>query len=404
MPGQADLTGADMKGARFILLLTALLSGIMALSDEVDDSVLREQQRQAAFRTGMELIVDSLNSGSYELFASAIDREDFLSRVFGLRLVDPRVKKDFAEQMQTQFSGFIRSAFVDSKDGIKATILGIESQGDRGRAVVRFDLGGLQYSYHDYELRLDAKDRMIIVDWHDYLQGERFTDGVGNSLVMVAPSKQAARKLIQSRTVKDADMFQFGELLKAARDRDAKRYIEIINSLTPELQRERFVVLTSVQLTKLARNRRLLRTALVQMAKYFPFDPLFSLMLLDYYVPAQKYEDALTALHATYKQLGFDDAVMEARISAIALVMGNSADASAYAQRAIELEPGLELAWWSALRARVALADYAGSVAALETLENNHGHTLRHADLEKDQSFAPLLASPEFKAWAEGRP
>lgn len=393
-----------MKQAKFILLLTTLLLSAMSVSDEVDDEVRREQQRQAAFRTGLEVIVDSLNSGSYELFSNAIDREDFLSGVFGLRLIDQRVKKDFAEQAQTQFPNIIRGGFVDSQDGVKATILGIESQGDRGRAIVRFDLGSLQYSYHAYELRLDAMDRLIIVDWLDYLQGERFTDGVGNSLVMVAPSKQAARKLIASNTVKDADMFQFNELLKAARDRDAERYVNIINSLTPELQRERFVVLTSVQLTKLVRNRRLLRTALIQMAKYYPVDPLFSLMLLDYYVPAQKYEDALAALRATYDQLGFNDAAMEARISAITLAMGNSSDALSYAERAVEFEPGLELAWWSVLRARVSVEDFAGSVAALETLENNHGHTLRRAELERDKSFAPLLASPEFAAWVEGRP
>jgi hypothetical protein len=393
-----------MRQSKLILLTAALMLNMVASGDEVDDNVRREQQRQAAFRAGFGIIVDPLNQNSFNLFASAIDRDDFLARIFGLRLVDQRVKKDFTTQMQSQFPSFVQSAFRDSKDGIKAVLLGIDSHGDQGRAVVRFDLGGLQYSYHAYDLRLDAKDRVIVVDWIDYLQGERFTDGVGNSLVMASPSKQAARKLIESKSVKDSDMFQFGELLKAARDRDAERYVDIINSLTPELQRERIVVLTSVQLTKLGRSRRLIRTALVQMAQYYPFDPLYSLLLLDYYVPTKKFEDALTALRATYGQLGFDDAAMEARISAINLAMGNTADASSYAERAIKLEPGLELAWWSALRARVALANYAGAIEALERLEKDYGHKLGRVELERDKSFAPLLASAEFAAWADGNP
>ncbi|MDH5304834.1 MAG: hypothetical protein OEW64_12165 [Gammaproteobacteria bacterium] len=393
-----------MKHAGFTLLLTALLLSVMARADDVDDNVRREEQRQAAFRAGLEIIVDSLNSGSYELFASAIDREEFLGRVFGLRLIDPRVKKDFTEQVKVQFSDVIKRGFVSSKDGFRAIVLGVESRGDRGRAVVRFDLPDLQFSYHEYELRLDANDRVVVVDWIDYSQGERITDGLGNYLVVTLPSKQAARKLVESKSVTDADMFQFGELLKAARDRDVERYVDIINGLSPELQRERFVILSSVQLTKLGRNRRLTRTALIQMAKYFPFEPLYSLMLLDYYVPVQKYEDALTALRATYDQLGFDDAAMEARISAISLAMGNSADATTYAERAIELEADLELAWWSALRARSSVADFVGSVAALEMLENKFGRKLRRAELERDKSFAPLLASAEFTAWVEGRP
>jgi tetratricopeptide (TPR) repeat protein len=392
-----------MGQAKFLLLAIVLMLSAIVWSDEVDDNVRREQERQAAFRSGFSLIVDSLNQGSFDLVANSIDRNDFMARVFGLRLIDQRVKREFTEQMKFQLPNLIKSGFVNTKDGFKAVLLGIESRGDRGRAVVRLDLPELQFSYHEYELRLDAKNRVVVVDWTDYMQGERFTDGVGSGLVMAAPSKLAARKLVESKSVTDADMFQFGELLKAARDRDAERYVDIINKLTPELQRERIVVLTSVQLTKSARNRRLIRAALMQMAKYFPSDPLYSLMLLDYYVPTKKFDEALTALRATHVKLGFDDAAMEARLSAITLALGNVADASAHAKRALDLEPGLELAWWSALRARVAAEDYAGAVAALGKLEKDFGHTLGRAELERDKSFASLLASAVFGAWADGR-
>jgi tetratricopeptide (TPR) repeat protein len=392
-----------MKQDKFTLLIALLMLATAAWSSEIDDAARLEQERQAAFRAGFTTIVESLNAGSFDLFAKSIDRNDFLERIFGLRLIDQRIKKDFAEQMQTQFANFLQAGFRDSKDGVKATLLGIESNGDRGRAVVRYDLPELQFSYHSYELLLDKKNRLVIVDWTDYLQGERFSDGVGNSLVMAAPGRPAVRKLIDYQNVKDSDMFQFTELLKAARDRNAKRYAEIINSLNPELQRQRVVVLAGVQLAKLIRNRRMLRTALMQMAQFFPEEPLYTLMLLDYYVPAKLYDEALAALQRTYGQLGFDDAAMEARLSAIALAMGNTADASAFAARALELEPGLELAWWSALRARVAVADHAGAVEALQNLEQKYGHTLGAAELERDRTFAPLLASDEFLAWAASR-
>jgi hypothetical protein len=372
----------------------------VAAATEVDDPARQEQERQAAFRAGFTTIVDSLNQGSFDLFVGAIDKNDFLARIFGLRLIDQRIKKEFAEQMQTQFAGLVRGAFSDSEDAIKATLLGIESRADRGRVVVRFDLPNLQFSYHEYELRLDNKNHVYIVDWFDYLQGERYTDKIGNMLVMAAPSKAAARKLIDFQNVKDADLFQFTELLKAARDRQAQRYVEIINTLAPNLQRQRIVVLTAVQMAKLIGNRRMLRTALIQMAQYFPEEPLYSLMLLDYYVPSRMFDEARAALQRTYAKLGFDDAAMEARLSAIDLASGNSTDAAAAAVRAIELEPGLELAWWSALRARVALADFAGAVEALQKLEQQHGHSLGAAELERDKAFAPLLASDEFAAWA----
>ena len=261
----------------------------------------------------------------------------------------------------------------------------------------------MQFSYNEYELKLDRKNRVVVVDWVDFLRGEKFTDGVGVSLVIALPSKQAMRKLIDYKNVKDSDLFQFTELLKAARDRRADRYIDIINNLDPEMQRQRVVVLTGVQLTKTIKSRRMMRTALIQMANHFPEEPLFSLMLLDYYVPSKMYEEAVAALRRTYEQFDFDDAAMEARLSAIVLVMGNSADASALADRAIELEPGLELGWWSALRARVASSNFAGAAEALQQLEQHHGHSLGPEALERDKSFAVLLASDEFKTWAASR-
>lgn len=392
-----------MRQPKSTLLTALLMFATFATADEVVDNVRLEQERQATFRAGMATIVDSLNQGSFDLLVSAIDRNDFMDRVYGLRLIDQRLKKDFSTQMQTQFVYLLQSGFPSKEDGIKATLLGVESRGDRGRAVVRYDLPELQFNYHEFELQLDQKNRMWIVDWTDYLQGEGFTEGVGNSLVMAAPSRPAARKLVDYQNIKDSDLFEFTELLKSIRDRNAKRYIEIINKANPELLRQRVIVLGGVQLAKQIRNRRMLRTALIQMAKYFPDDPRYSLMLLDYYVPSRMYDEAIEALWRTYRQFGFDDAAMEARLSAIELAKGNTDQALAQAERAIELEPGLELAWWSALRARVAAEQFAGAVAALQQLEQHHGHKLGAAELEKDKSFARLLTSDEFLAWAANR-
>ena len=386
--------------AQFILLF---VFAAPVLADEADDEARLEAQQQEAFRAGFTTIIDSLNSGSFDLFTSSVDRDDFFDRVFGLRLIDQKVKKDFIERVQAGFRNVLRAGFRDSKDGIRATVLGIESRGDQGRAVVRFDLPGLQFSYHIYELRLDKKQRVVIVDWVDYLQGERFTDGLGTALVMAAPGRPAARKLVDYTGIKDADMFQFTELLKAARDRRVERYVDIINNLSPAMQRQRVVVLTSVQLAKLTRNRRMLRVALTQMAEHFPEEPLYALMLLDYYVPSRMYAEAIAALQRSYETFGFEDAAMEARLSALTLELDNAADASVFAERAIALEPGLELAWWSALRARVALAEHAAAVEALQKLEQAFGHKLGQAELARDKSFATLLASAEFSAWAASR-
>ena len=171
----------------------------------------------------------------------------------------------------------------------------------------------------------------------------------------------------------------------------------------PRLAATLVIVLTSVQLTKQIRSRRLQRTALTFMAKYHPQEPLFSLMLLDYYFPTRQYEDALASLLRLYDRLDVEDAAMEARLSAATLVMGNTQDAEAHAEKALGLDPGLELAWWSALRARAALADFPRAVEALTRLENEFGYELEPDALDKDPGLKELLASEAYSGWLASR-
>ncbi|MDH3533176.1 MAG: hypothetical protein OEO82_09620, partial [Gammaproteobacteria bacterium] len=301
-----------MKAFTSMLLVAVMAIGQPLLADQAEDE---ELARQEAFRAGMQDIVDGLNAGSPDRFIASIDQEDFVERIFGLRLIDQRVKKSFRESMQNQFDSMVASTFADAKDTMRATLLGVESRGNRGRAVVRFDLPDFQFNYHEYDLMLDDENNLVVVDWIDFLRGERFTDGVGMTLIMASPGKPAIRKLLDYQNVKEADLFQFTELMKAARDRQAERYIEIINGLEERLARQRVVVLTSVQLMQQIRSRRMLRTALTYMAKFHPEDPLFTLMLLDYYFPTRRYEEAMQALQRLYARLDVDDAAMEARLS-----------------------------------------------------------------------------------------
>ena len=102
-------------------------------------------------------------------------------------------------------------------------------------------------------------------------------------------------------------------------------------------------------------------------------------------------------------RLGVQDSAMLARLSAASLVLGNAEDASSYAEQAVKIEPGLELGWWSALRARTTMRDYDTAVEALDELEKTFGYTLGPEAFEKDPSMAELLLSDEYEAWYDSR-
>jgi tetratricopeptide (TPR) repeat protein len=396
-----------LKTAIVNLCLLAGLVGWLPAAHAQDDAREAQQQaeleRQEIFRAGFQDIVTDLNNNSFERFAHAIDHEDMLERIFGLRLIDPKVKKSFRESFDANLVDILKSAFAGTEGNIRAAWLGFGSKGDRGKAIVRYDLPDFQFNYHEYELRLDPKGRVVIVDWIDYLDGEKFSDGVGVQLVSLNPGKPAVRKLLDFQGPTEQQAFQMTELLKASRDRQVDRYFDILGDLDETLRSQRAVVLMSVHVTRATGNRRKLRTALIDVDKYFPEDPLYSLMLLDYYFPSRLYEQAMDALLRLQSRLGVQDSAMSARLSAASLVLGNAEDALSYAEQAVQIEPGLELGWWSALRARTAMRQYGKAVEALDQLEKTFGYTLGPEAFEKDPAMADLLLSSEYETWLESR-
>ena len=384
-----------------LVSLLLLVPGPTVFADE--DEVAAELERQQAFRDGMAEIVEDLNRGSYERFVRAIDEDVLLERILGLRLIDQKIQRQFAERFEASLEPMVRQSIYDRQGDIRAALIRVVSRGDQGLAVVRYDLPNLQFEYHEFELKLDRRGRLAILDWTSFLDGERISDAIGIGLVMATPRSSAVRKLVDEQIRSEAMLFQLTELLKAARDRKDERYFEILDGLDASLRRERIVVLTSAQLAKAVRKRRLLRPALVEMDRHFGEEPLYAIMLLDLYFPTRQYQKAYDALLRLEQRIGAEDAGMKARLSAAALVLERHQDAVNYAARAIELDPAVELGWWSMLRAAALTGNFSGAVTALGRLEAEFGHELGPDALQKDPAFRALVASDEYQSWLKDR-
>lgn len=401
-----------MTSRRLHVLLCTLLLAVSApvVADEVEDPAVVEARKQEAFQDGFSALVNDLNRQYTGSFVNSIDREEMVDRIYGLRLIDQRIKRQFEDNLENSFGPMVESGaglaragivpvFRAPEGGAKYTILGIESRGDLGRAVLRIDLDDYQFNYQVFDLRLDSRERVVVVDWTDYLAGITFSESVGRYLVMATPSKNALRKMLDFTNPTERELYLFGELLKAARDGNLAKYNEVLDSMQPRFQRQRIVVETGVHAAKARKNRRAMVTAVSKMAEHHPEEPLYSLMLLDYLFPSRKYEEGVAALGRLAEALGFPDAAMDARLSAAYLAAGNTTEAVIHADAATDREPGLELGWLSALNARNAAGDYPGAVLALIELESRFGYDLGPETLKKSKVFGQLIESAEYQAW-----
>ena len=97
------------------------------------------------------------------------------------------------------------------------------------------------------------------------------------------------------------------------------------------------------------------------------------------------------------------DGAIESLKTSAAIALGNLEDAEKFAVQATQAEPTLELAWWSALRARTAAGDYAGATEAIARLEDDFGERLTPQQLGKDPYLRVLPAQQEYVDWRATR-
>lgn len=354
-------------------------------------------------RAEFQGIVQGLNDDSFDKFRRAIVQKDMLARIFADRLIDTEVKKSITKTFATSIQQMFISSFPKSKKEILGTLIDFEFQGGEGRAIVRYAASGYRYSYHVYELGLGPKGRLAIRDWIDYYEGGRFSDNVGEALVMAMPSKPASRNMLTTKGLSDGDVFQVAELFKAVRDNKPDRFFQIHDELKEALRKERVIVLAGLRLASIAGDKARTRNAISVLSETYPDDPLYSLKLVEYYIPSRQYQEAIDALAVLQGGLGIKDGATESLKASAALAMGNTADAEQYALQATVVEPSLELSWWSLLRARTRAENYGGATEALARLEDDFGHALDPAELRRDRFLKVLADKQEYLDWRAAR-
>lgn len=382
------------------LAATAVLTGLLA---PVSEDAYAADAEVDALRDQFESIIQGLNDNSFDRFNRAISKKDMTARIFGNRLIEADVKKAFASDFTASVQGMFSSTFPKSTKEILGTLIDFQFTGNEGRAVVRYVASGYRYAYHVYELGLDAKGRMLILDWVDYYQGSRFSEEAGQALIMAMPSKPSTRNLLENKTLGEGEVFQVGELFKAVRDNEAERFFQIFDGLDPVLLKEPAILRLNLHLSLAFPESPRAANAVRLVVDAFPDDPLYSLRLIDYYIPARQYQEAIDALELLQAGIGISDGATESVKSSAALAMGNTADSEKYALQATVAEPSLELAWWSLLRARTRAADYSGATEALTRLEDDFGHTLDPKKLKRDRFLKVLADKPEYLNWRASR-
>jgi tetratricopeptide (TPR) repeat protein len=391
----------EVKAVNRILGLAAvaLLSVAVPLAASAQDDRLRSD---------FAAIIQGLNDNTFGPFHEAINEREFTGRILGTRVIDDDAKRYLA----SDFRGIIERSFAaafppprnedEAGSEILGTIVAFDADNGRARALVRFEARGFRYSFHAYDLVLRGSN-VRIVDWFDFYQGAWFSEQIGNALLRMVPTQASVASILDVSRPSQGQLFQVGELLKAARDSNMQRFFQIRDGLEEALRMDPFVVSLNYEICRRLGDPARLQGAVGEIVETFPNDARFSLSLAEYYVQRRRFDDAIVEFGRLEESLGHKDAVIESLKATAAMALGDFERAEALAVSATEVDPSHELSWWTLLRTRTAAKDYAGAVEAMTVLEERFGELLIPQTLRRDRFLRVLIDQPEYQEWRAAR-
>lgn len=356
-------------------------------------------------REQFEDVLAGINQNSFEPLKSVIDQKAFSSRVLQLHMLDLKVKNAFDDNFWEIVEPVAMGSSPNATQKSKGRIIKFDFNGAAGQAVVRFRLPNYAFAYQIWNLQLDGRGRLRVLDWFNSNQGVSVTEGVATELLTMMPTTVATQRLIGDKSPTGQQLFQVTELLKAARDRQVPRFFEIYDGLSDPLRHEELIAKFAVQFAYAGEDRDRFIQAFRVFLDVFEKNPDYALGISNSQLLMGQLENGFLSLKKFHESMQFAEGAMPAKLSALALANGDSETAVEYAELATGNEPTLELAWWSLLRAQASALDYSGAIEVLARLEDEFDHQLDAAQLKRDpyKSFDQLSESQEFLDWRAGR-
>lgn len=351
----------------------------------------------------LDSIFRQMNQGSSREFSDAIDTDALLSRVFDGLAVEQGLKARFSATIRNGKQQLGKNILKSMPKGAYAKVLNVRQDGDKANALVRYDYGNRGFGYHDYELIKNGSGIFRIVDWLDYLDGERYSAALRLSVVAYDPTVSAVRGLVPEFDGNDDDYDKLAELMKSYRDKDFQTFYNNAAALPRNLRRTRFMQLLVCQVSRMAGDRNLYNNAYRSLSESFGDDPTVVLSLLGYYFSKGAYQDVSKSLRILQEDFGIRDAGILALMSRTALAIGNADEAAVLADEAIAIEPGLEGPYWAAINAHVMLRHYSFAVMTAISIEEEFGKSLSLDQFENNTMYRDFIDSPQFKQWQSGK-
>ncbi len=385
----------------FTLLLSCAASDVHRTGAELGDHDRLISGRE--YDDAGRHIVAALSSGNGDAFNRTMDKKALLDRTLqGISQDIPVVRKARA----SLYTALDQAGVVMAKNlGENTQLTFVRSRAIKGdhRALVRVNMGDRGMSYMDFVLGKDERGSVKIIDWHDYAQGQLYSDSLRQALVLMLPhDKMLIAKLFGGAAIDKKTVGQFSELARLSRENNYAQWIEEYNYLPEELKYSRFILVTRALIASAMGSDSEYHRALKDVNIHYGDDPTLSLMLIDHHFNERDYRAAHRALDRLHDYTGGDAAIDLMRAN-ICLAEKKYHQSTKYAQIAVRKDSHFEDAYLTLLMGSVYSKQFEITVNTLDHLEFNFGYEFEPDEIARLNGYEDFSKSFIFTAWKADR-
>ena len=317
------------------------------------------------------LVFDSrIKQNSFAVgFTNGLEKEPFVEKVFTATLVEPTTY-DY---------------------------LGLNRE---GLPIIRavFESGGFEYVKliveHDKENQLRISDFMFAST------GDFSSTGTANSVkYLLQPSDSILARLLGGMQPNKELSDNFKRIAELRSKGENEKAFRLLQTLPPEVRNQKELLIVSISLTSVL-DEELYRKELSKLDKHHGNDPRLAFMLIDHYFYTEDWDKAISALK-TVKHEWSDDAALNTLLAEVMYQKGQIDEAISTSLYAINLEPDMELPYWSAVNIYNRSGKFVDLVDIFKELQVNFSYTFTAEDFVEDEAYAQFSLSDAFKEWLE---
>jgi hypothetical protein len=347
-------------------------------------------------------VVNAAGSGNRAAFTAQIDWDAlFDASLVNLALSDQQLQ-EFKKGLKSSIdsdTGFAAQLVKNSQQGGKFDFL--RTRRNHGRQVVLFrmiqpsETGGV--GYFEFVPKRFADGKIRAVDLYVFSTGEFISTTLRHALLPVIAdlSRNFLSKLVIGEQAYVKDFPKLTNVTALINQGKMQEALAIIKGMQPETQKMKLFLLIRLRAVQ-SGDEKEYAAVLEDFRNLYPKDPCLDLLLIDYHTMKKDFPQALESIDRLDKAVGGDPHLNVVR-AGISEKSGDLAAAARFAGLAMEQEPTLLTAYFTAIGISLKAAKYDETLAGLKALDQKF--KMQFNDMKTVLEYAGFVKSPQYPQW-----